>query len=81
MGTLKCLDIFLERKMQWYFREINSKNIYAKNTENEEIMNLKLEGFIGIYNSWAMSFCVEKRLECHFALIALMRDKYVLHKY
>jgi hypothetical protein len=25
--------------------------MYAKNTENEEIMNLKLEGFIGIYNS------------------------------
>jgi len=25
--------------------------MYAKNAENEEIMNLKLEGFIGIYNS------------------------------
>ena len=33
--------------MQWYFREIGFKNIYAKNIENyEEIVNLKLEGFM-----------------------------------
>jgi hypothetical protein len=32
--------------MQWYFSEMNFENIYAINVENEEIVNLELEGFI-----------------------------------
>jgi hypothetical protein len=32
--------------VQWYFREIDSENIYAKNVKNEEIMNFWHEGFI-----------------------------------
>jgi len=43
-----CLNkyFFFLKKVQLYFREIDSYNMYAKNIENEEIMNLKLEGFI-----------------------------------
>jgi hypothetical protein len=33
-------------KIQWYFKKINSKNIYAKNIENEEIVNLYSEVLI-----------------------------------
>jgi hypothetical protein len=32
--------------VQIYFRDIDSENMYAKNIENEEIVNLKLEGFM-----------------------------------
>jgi hypothetical protein len=36
--------------MQWYFKKINSENTYAKNIENEEIMNLSLKDSWGIYS-------------------------------
>lgn len=40
--------IFLKReKLKIYFRQINSEYIYIKYIENEEIMNLKLGGFMG----------------------------------
>jgi len=32
--------------MQWYFRKIDYENIYIENTENKEIVNLTLEGFM-----------------------------------
>jgi hypothetical protein len=32
--------ILLREKVQRYFREIDSENMYAKNIENEEIVNL-----------------------------------------
>jgi hypothetical protein len=32
--------------MQYYFKEINSKNIYAKNIKNEEIINFLLKEFV-----------------------------------
>jgi hypothetical protein len=32
--------------MQWYFKKIDSENMYAKNIKNEEIVNLWLEEFI-----------------------------------
>ena len=40
-------SVTLEReKVQQYFREIDSENIYAKNVKNEQIVNLWLEGFM-----------------------------------
>jgi hypothetical protein len=32
--------------MKRYFKKINFENIYVKNIEKEEIMNLELGGFI-----------------------------------
>ena len=37
---------FRKEKIQWYFREIDYENMYAKNIENEVIMNLKFKGFM-----------------------------------
>ena len=37
---------FIKKKVQWYFREIDSENIYAENINNEKIMNLWLVRFI-----------------------------------
>jgi hypothetical protein len=32
--------------MQYYFKEINSENIYAKNIKDKEIINFLLKGFV-----------------------------------
>ena len=37
---------FFREKIQWYFRETVSKNMYTKKVENEKIVNLELGGFI-----------------------------------
>jgi len=37
---------FFREKIQWYFREIGSKNIYTKKIKNEKIVNLELGGFM-----------------------------------
>jgi len=37
---------FFREKIQWYFRETVSKNMYTKKVENEKIVNLELDGFI-----------------------------------
>jgi len=48
LGTLKCLSKYLFRKkIQWYFREIDSENIYTQNITNKEIMNHLPEWFRG----------------------------------
>jgi hypothetical protein len=38
--------ILLRKKIQWYFRETSSKNIYAENIKNKKIVNFKFEEFI-----------------------------------
>jgi phenylacetate-coenzyme A ligase PaaK-like adenylate-forming protein len=41
LGTLKYLIKYLYKEnMQWYFKEINSKNVHAKNIKNKEIVDL-----------------------------------------
>ena len=42
---VKLIALWRE-KVRWYFRDIDSENIYAKNIENKEIVNLWLEGFM-----------------------------------
>ena len=37
---------FIKKKVQWYFREMDSENIYAENINNEKIINLWLVRFI-----------------------------------
>jgi hypothetical protein len=32
--------------VQWYFKKIDFKNIYAENVKNKEIVNLKFEGIM-----------------------------------
>lgn len=55
--------------MQWYYREIDFKNMHAKKIENKKIMNLELEGLRNIYSSRVMSFCREEGLKCDFILV------------
>jgi hypothetical protein len=40
------IETIYREKVQWYFKEIDSKNMLAENIKNEEIMNIKFEGFI-----------------------------------
>jgi hypothetical protein len=49
--------ILWREKVQWCFKETNSGNIYAENIKNEEIVNVVLEGFMGIYSPWVLFFC------------------------
>jgi len=35
--------------VQWYFRKINFENIYVKYIENEKIVNMKLQGLMGVF--------------------------------
>ena len=44
--TLKSLSIFFKKEIEWYFKEIDFKNMYANNIKNKEIVNLELEGFM-----------------------------------
>ena len=49
VGTLRGkINNFVknEQKVQWYFKEIDSENMYAENVKNEDIVNPWLEGFI-----------------------------------
>jgi len=52
--------------MQWYFKKINSENTYAKNIENEEIMNLSLKDSWGIYSLWINFFLLIWEIEMSF---------------
>jgi hypothetical protein len=42
---VKSVTLYREN-VQWYFREINSKNMYDENVKNKEIMSIWLEGFM-----------------------------------
>jgi hypothetical protein len=46
-----------------------------------KIVNLKLEGFMGYLQPMSFVLLGEEVLECNFALLVLMRDKYLLHKH
>ena len=46
--TFRCLSkyLFFKKNIQLYFREIDFKNICAKNIENGQNINIEIEGFI-----------------------------------
>jgi len=45
--------------MQWYFIEMDSENMYTKNFDNEETVNMEFEGFIMYLQ--LMNLFMEKR--------------------
>jgi len=52
VGTLGCLSKYRfkrKKKVQWYFREIDSENVYDKNFKNDKIINLELERLMGFF--------------------------------
>jgi len=51
--------------VQWCFKETSSRNIYAENIKNKEIVNIVLEGFMGyLYIAHeSLFFCEEKKGE------------------
>jgi len=51
----KSITLYKE-KVQWYFQEICYKNIYAKNIENEEILNVEFGEFIWYLLSMSLVF-------------------------
>jgi len=52
--------ILWREKVHWCFKERSSGNIYTENIKNEEIVNVVLGGFMGIYSPWVFFFCEEK---------------------
>jgi hypothetical protein len=57
-GILICFSYnFVREKVQWHFREINSKNIYVKNIEKKDTVNLNVQTIslrfsIKKYDTW-----------------------------
>jgi hypothetical protein len=41
----KSITLYRE-KVQWYFRKIDSKNMYTENVKKEKILNLEFKGFM-----------------------------------
>jgi hypothetical protein len=61
---IKSITLWRE-KVQWCFKETSSRNIYAENIKNKEIVNIVLEGFMGyLYIAHeSLFFCEEKKGE------------------
>jgi hypothetical protein len=60
-----------------YDKCYKNKSMNTKITE--KLWILYLDDLEDIYNLWTLSCCLNKRLKCHFFLLALIKDEYPLH--